>query len=533
MLSKPPQTMAHLALLAVILLLPSSGSSRSAPLNACPPAAASVGALFSLQAILRSPSDDPDSNDTPGAATVIAIPHEGDYAVDPAGDIDWYRMELSANTLLHIYSERINDSQLDPEARFYGPHEGDGTDLNPTEWIVVDDDSHGNMQPDIRIVIPASGFYFLRMAYYQNDPTRGNKDDKELGRADTGQYRLFVHALADQPDIWVDPQNLDFGLSPNDSVSAYISVHNQGNAPLHVSSITDDQPWLSLGADSLTVPPDSSLDVTASANSTGLGLGTHVGTITMICNDPDQGFVTIAVVLTVTVPDTNNTPAEATQISVPHTGDYVIGPVGDVDWYRMHLDVGTAWLIYTERIGDSRIDPEAWFYGPHAADGADIIPTTWIANDDDSHGGLQPQLNVSVTESGYYFLRIAHFWNNPLDRLRDDKVTERAATGEYRLFIQPGTASGPAIRSPSLFLGLSPNPSSDRVDLFIRLSEESSVRVGIYDLAGRLMQCRDAEVFGPGDHILSCEMRGMENGTYLVRVRAGGVMESRRILVRR
>ncbi|MBN1425381.1 T9SS type A sorting domain-containing protein [Candidatus Fermentibacteria bacterium] len=519
----PVRTMTALALLTFVLLAPSSGFSRLPAL----------GTSLSPTVLLRTPSGDPDGNDSPGTATIIAMPHQGDYAIDPAGDVDWYRMELGANTLLHIYSERINDSQLDPEARLYGPHSADGNDLDPTDWIAVDDDSHGDVQPDIRIVIPESGFYFLRMAYYQNDPTRGSNEPKESNRADTGAYRLFVEELADQPDIWVDPDNLDFGLTPHDSANASISVSNQGNAPLHVSSISDDQPWLSLSVDSLTVPPDSSLDVIATANSTGLGLGTHIATISITSDDPDQSSIAIDVVLTVAWPDTNDMPPEATPISVPHTGDYVIGTVGDVDWYRMYLHAGTWWAIHTERIDGSQIDPEAWLYGPHAADGSDVDPTDWIANDDDSYGGLQPLVEISVTETGNYFLRIAYFANNPSARVPEHKTADRAATGEYRLFIQPGTGADDAPRPSSLLLGISPNPASDRIDLAIRLQEETLVSTAIYDLSGRVVLQPVTETLGSGDQVVHRDLHTVEDGAYLVRVQAGALTESRRILVRR
>lgn len=515
----PPARLALLALVLVPLAgwcLPGLGETPAA----CP------------RSTPASPCD-PDGNDTPGTATVISVPHEGDYAIDPAGDIDWYRMELPANSFVHIYSERPDTSQIDPKAWFYGPHAADGADLVPTVWLAVNDDSHGDMQPDILFVVPEAGFYFLRIAHYANNPASKGNAWKDQARADTGEYRLFVQILPPQPDITIDPQTLDFALSPGDSAIGYVIVGNTGNTPLHVSALSVDRPWLALDPESLTVMPDVNTIVLARANSTGLGVGTHLATITATSDDPDESTVSVAVVLTVALPDSNDSPVDASAVDLPHTSDYAISPTDDIDWYRMYMEAGTQWLIYTERIFGSQIDPEAWFYGPHAADGSDVVPTTWIANDDDSQGSLQPRLVLSITESGYYFLRIAFYLNNPTSGVPETKEPTRAATGEYRLVIQPFTGAEPGVPLPALEFSVSPNPASRIVNLTLRLATARSVHAGIYDLSGRLLVEEHAAAAGPGLYVMTVPVADLSAGIYLCRLTDGKLRRTQLAVIRR
>ena len=93
---------------------------------------------------------------------------------------------------------------------------------------------------------------------------------------------------------------------------------------------------------------------------------------------------------------------------------------------------------------------------------------------------------------------------------------------------------GPA--PASLRLGAPyPNPSAGAIEFAIDLSTRARVRVGIYDLSGRLVtELLDREV-SPGTHVLSWEperLRGLvPPGTYFVRLAASGRTESRRVVI--
>jgi len=144
-----------------------------------------------------------DGNDDPTTATVISsIPHTGDYTINPEGDIDWYRMYLYSGITYTTYTELINGSWLDPEFYFYGPHSADGSDVDPTVYIAWNDDGHGNWQPELEIEIIESGYYFLRVAYYGDDP-----GGKEGIRSTTGDYSLYIHEVIIDPPTLVSPSN--------------------------------------------------------------------------------------------------------------------------------------------------------------------------------------------------------------------------------------------------------------------------------------------------------------------------------------
>lgn len=68
-----------------------------------------------------------------------------------------------------------------------------------------------------------------------------------------------------------------------------MTVRNDGGADLHVSNITKDQTWItSVSPTSFTVTPASSQNVTVIVNRTGLGNGTHLGSLTIASDDPDE-----------------------------------------------------------------------------------------------------------------------------------------------------------------------------------------------------------------------------------------------------
>ncbi|MDD5529650.1 MAG: T9SS type A sorting domain-containing protein [bacterium] len=76
---------------------------------------------------------------------------------------------------------------------------------------------------------------------------------------------------------------------PQDT-SKTMTVRNDGWANLHVSNITKNQTWIaSVAPTSFTVTPGSSQSVTVIVNHAGLGSGTHLGSLTISSDDPDEG----------------------------------------------------------------------------------------------------------------------------------------------------------------------------------------------------------------------------------------------------
>ena len=486
-----------------------------------------------MEPSMISPDRRDDHDDTPDSATIIQFPHENDYIIDPPGDIDWYRIHLNAGTLILICTERINDSELDPRAMFYGPHDESGTDVDPITWIDNDDDGHGNLQPEIRLPITETGYYFLRISYYQNIPAGGIcPERKEDVKAETGEYRLFILDLPDQSEIMINPSEFDFALAPDETSEQYLTISNQGNIDLHVMSITDDQvSWLDETPSDFVLPPDSSLDVTVSVNAIGMTEGSYPATISITSDDPDDGIITVPVVLTLALPDSNESPESAVDITVPHQGDYALAPAEDVDWYRLHLEAGTTWMIYSERILGSLVDPEVWFFGPHSETGEDVDSTDWIANNDDGHGDRQFEIIVNITETGYYYLRIASFLDDPSSPAGGNPGSQKALTGAYRLIIAPSTDVDDTLPTALNLFSVSPNPANDMIRLSFELPEDTHVKIGIYDLTGRCVQIAVNENMIPRLQVRTLSTQALSAGSYVVRLRTEKTHYSQPLLI--
>lgn len=121
--------------------------------------------------------------------------------------------------------------------------------------------------------------------------------------------------------------------------------------------------------------------------------------------------------------DGNDYPSVATDLTIPHKGNYAIYGTGDVDWYRVYLYDHHRY--HFSNSSELDFDSEFYLYRGNAA-GTDILFE--VATDDDSGGNAQPYLDYSVTEEGYYFLRVAYYSNNPAK-------TKQVGTGYYTLNI--------------------------------------------------------------------------------------------------
>jgi len=108
------------------------------------------------------------------------------------------------------------------------------------------------------------------------------------------------------------------------------------------------------------------------------------------------------------VADENDQPIDAVEVTVPHCEDYAIYGSGDVDWYKVYLNSNQKYFFSNFSVDD--FDSEFYLYKGNS-EGNDI--TDLISTDDDSGPGLQPYIEFSPTEEGFYFLRVSYFSNDP------------------------------------------------------------------------------------------------------------------------
>jgi hypothetical protein len=140
----------------------------------------------------------------------------------------------------------------------------------------------------------------------------------------------------------------------------------------------------------------------------------------------------------------NNSPMDATPLTLPETGTvYSIDPAMDVDWYKFYLPQGTTWTVHTEAVNGSQLDPAVWYYGPHDETGITVMEDCYTGWDDNSFGNLQPEVQITATDGGWYFIRMAEHTNEPI--LIGDNTD--SLTGDYALYIEESAA--PTLPVPS------------------------------------------------------------------------------------
>ncbi|MBN2830251.1 MAG: choice-of-anchor J domain-containing protein, partial [Candidatus Cloacimonetes bacterium] len=134
-------------------------------------------------------------------------------------------------------------------------------------------------------------------------------------------------------------------------------------------------------------------------------------------------------------PDGNDTSQTATEVPLysEDIADYpaIIEPVDDVDWYVFWQTGPAVMEIHTENIEGSTVDLAAHLYGPYDDIGIAVPDSAYIFSDDNSWSdGVNPYLDITCQESGFYYLRIAKA-DNPPDSTRLD----RWETNDYSLWI--------------------------------------------------------------------------------------------------
>lgn len=82
-------------------------------------------------------------------------------------------------------------------------------------------------------------------------------------------------------------------------------------------------------------------------------------------------------------------------------------------------------------------------------------------------------------------------------------------------------------------LNIYPNPATDLLNIDLTLSNESIVKMELYDLSGRLVYSNYSGRLRMGDHDLSLEVSGLRAGTYTLRVIAGEEAINRKVVITR
>jgi sugar lactone lactonase YvrE len=92
---------------------------------------------------------------------------------------------------------------------------------------------------------------------------------------------------------------------------------------------------------------------------------------------------------------------------------------------------------------------------------------------------------------------------------------------------------GPKPLPDALELAPSPNPAVDRVRMDYALPREAHVRLGLYDISGRVVANLVDRVLPAGRYSASLDTRGMSAGVYFCRLDAGNTHRNQRLVIAR
>ncbi|MBN2829322.1 MAG: choice-of-anchor D domain-containing protein, partial [Candidatus Cloacimonetes bacterium] len=264
--------------------------------------------------------------------------------------------------------------------------------------------------------------------------------------------RLFMLPTGENPYPIITPSSLNFGFVNigSDSDTRTITIRNVGQDSLYINA-------------TISIQGDDAGEFTLIDNNTYPVQINYLETvdISVFFTPTSEGWKNAEIVITDNAPDDqrstrprqvhnlpisgrgyfldgNDTPTTATQVQL-NLNDYeeMIYPENEIDWYVFWQTAPANVSMYTEAINGSQLDTYMCLYGPYFDPDYNVNDMLYIMADDDSHGADQPQIDIDITESGFYFVRISHFQNVPtgMRPFKKRDMETRASIGEYALSI--------------------------------------------------------------------------------------------------
>jgi flagellar hook assembly protein FlgD len=83
----------------------------------------------------------------------------------------------------------------------------------------------------------------------------------------------------------------------------------------------------------------------------------------------------------------------------------------------------------------------------------------------------------------------------------------------------------------SLELNIFPNPVETEATINFNIEESTMVSYQIYDLSGRMVQNATLGNYGQGTHSVKFNVENLKTGSYIVKLQAGTVSSTSKILV--
>ena len=107
----------------------------------------------------------PDGDDSPATATPVRPPlTERGTTLTPAGDVDWFRVNLAEGSTLVVHTDPVGGVTSDPAVWLYGPCRWDGSGLAESAPVAASLDATGSEQAHLEYLVADAGHYFIRLA---------------------------------------------------------------------------------------------------------------------------------------------------------------------------------------------------------------------------------------------------------------------------------------------------------------------------------------------------------------------------------
>ena len=340
-------------------------------------------------------TDRTDGNNTAATATAVTKGQTVAAAINPIGDVDWYRFTIGSFGATNVVIETAGATGA-TEMWLYGPN-------GSTAQLAY----NGNGAfARINQATLAAGTYYVKVQEYGNN-------------AIIAAYTLKATwtDLADSDNTAATASAVTNGQTVTASINSIgdidwhrftVGSYGGTNAVIETAlSAGGTEMWLYGPNNSTTMMAFNGYGSFSRISLANLAAGTYYVKVQEYGNDATIPAYTLKASWTVNLPpgnDGNDTVASATAVINGQTVTAAINPTGDVDWYRFSVGGNGAINVAIETAGAAG-DSAIYLYGPNSS-------TTYAGYDDDGGVGSFSLINLSSIPAGTYYIQVQEFGND-------------------------------------------------------------------------------------------------------------------------
>ena len=446
-----------------------------------------------------------DHGDSPSSATALAVGSSRSGQIEPGGDVDYFRVEVSASGDLTVHTTGSLDTRGQLEDSAGG--------------VLARDDDGGDGYNFRLAHAVSAGTYYIKVEGYDATTTGsytihasgpGGGDGGPVNIPDANLRAVIAEALGKAPNEPITPdematltvlggwdqgirdltglefatnletldlgENLETGINSNDisNLSPLSGLTNLLWISLSQNSISDISPLASLNNLRILYLNDNSIsDISPLVANTGLGSGDEVylydnplSSTSLNTHIPalESRGVTVHYGGSGDGDDHGDSPSSATPLAVGSSQSGQLEPGGDVDYFRVEVSASGDLTVHTTGSLDTRGQLE---------DSAGGV----LARDDDGGDGYNFRIAHTVS-AGTYYIKVEGY--------------NATATGSYTIHASgPGGGDGGPVNIPDAnlraviaeALGKAPNEPITEDEMATLTSLEADEK-GIRNLAG-------------------------------------------------